>query len=79
MLKEAYIKLLTPLEKGVASKDSKYIVGRIADPDDPYVFGPPGSRARSKSQRYGSDWDPDLLLSLLSSKNSKKNFDSYFL
>jgi hypothetical protein len=43
---------------------------RDADPSDPYVFGPPGSRSGSIIQRYGS--------ALLSSyKNSKKNLDSY--
>jgi hypothetical protein len=32
------------------------LTGSVADPDppDPHVFGPPGSRSGSTSQRYGS-------------------------
>ncbi len=51
-----------------------FSVNSVADPDpsDPYVFGPPGwSEPASISQRYGSR----ILLS--SSKNRKKNLDSY--
>jgi hypothetical protein len=43
-------------------------------PRDPHVFGP--TRSGSISQRYGSGSGIRILLS--SSKNSKKNLDSYF-
>jgi hypothetical protein len=37
-----------------------WLISSIGDPDpeDPHVFGPPGSG--SNSQRYGSDPDPFL-------------------
>jgi hypothetical protein len=48
----------------------------VADPD-PYVFGSPGSGSVSMRYRYRYT-DPDWIRILLSSsKNSKKNLDSY--
>ncbi len=48
-------------------------VGSVADPDlsDPYVFGPPGSRSGSISQRYGSG------SFYHQAKIAKQNLDSY--
>ncbi len=46
----------------------------VPDPPDPHVFGPPGSGSISQSM----DPDPDPYAILLStSKNRKKNVDSY--
>jgi hypothetical protein len=44
---------------------------------DPYVFGPPGTRSGSINTRYGSGSGSGSRILLSSTKNSKKNFDSY--
>ncbi len=44
------------------------------DPPDPRVFGPPGSKSRSISQRYGSGSGSDLDPSNIK-QNSKKTID----
>jgi hypothetical protein len=52
----------------VCPRDCDCVPCSVVDlyPDDPYVFGPPGSGSGSVRQRYGSG-------SGSSSKNSKKN------
>ncbi len=53
----------------------------VPDPDPhPHIFGPPGSGSGSISRVRGMDPAPDLdpsIILLSSSKNSKKNLDSY--
>ncbi len=51
--------------------------GSESGSSDPNVFGPPGSGSRFISQRYGSGSGSGIRILLSSSKNSKKNLDSY--
>jgi hypothetical protein len=70
--KSANLRTYTHLLPVYTPIHSSSVANPNPDPSDPYVFGPPGSGSGSISQVWIGIW---ILLS--SSKNGKKNPDSY--